>query len=208
MNKSRTITRVIIMLALAVLFCVLTALVKTNTLSGFESSVYAALSQLSSPGLTTIMTSITDLGSSFSVVAVVLMLLLIPATRKTYGVPAAISSIVGAGAIVVLKDLIERVRPPQDLWLVTESGYSFPSGHALSCTVLFVIILLIVFRKHKELNARLLILVAAIVIPLLVGTSRIYLGVHYAGDVLGGFIIGVLIALLVDTILQRFKAFR
>ncbi|MCL2529851.1 MAG: phosphatase PAP2 family protein [Coriobacteriia bacterium] len=200
-------TRIIIMLTLTAAFCILAVLVKTDALSAFEGSVYTILVQYSTPVLTNIMKFFTEFGSIFGIAAAVLLLLLIPSTRKPYGIPAAICAITSAVVMIVLKELIARERPSEIYWLATEGGFSFPSGHALSSTAVYVLILLIVLRKHENLSARLPVLIAAIVIPLLVGTSRIYLGVHYLGDVLGGLVVGVLIALLIDTILQRFKAF-
>ena len=205
MNKSNLSRRVFALLLLAAAFGVVAWLVLSGILSGIESAVYAALAQLISPQMNTVMIFITSFGSAFVITAVVIVLLLVPSTRFEYGVPVAVSAIVAAILIFALKELFARPRP-DILWLVTESGYSFPSGHTMSCTALFVALLLVVFRLHSKQNARLPMLIAALVIPLLVATSRVYLGVHYTGDVLGGLILGALVALLVDTVFGQARS--
>jgi len=205
MNKSNLSRRVFALLLLAAAFGVVAWLVLSGILSGLESAVYAALAQLISPQMNTVMIFITSFGSAFVITAVVIVLLLVPSTRFEYGVPVAVSAIVAAILIFALKELFARPRP-DILWLVTESGYSFPSGHTMSCTALFVALLLVVFRLHSKQNARLPMLIAALVIPLLVATSRVYLGVHYTGDVLGGLILGALVALLVDTVFGQARS--
>jgi undecaprenyl-diphosphatase len=208
MKNSQTVARLTSMVVLVVLFCVLTGLVVSHSINGLENSTYNALARFASPWLTELMTFITNFGSVYAIAAVVLVLLVIPSTRMHYGVPVAFGSIAGALAMSGIKELVARQRPDETIRLVVESGYGFPSGHTTTSTVVFVLILLTVFRQSKKLAVRIPALIVCIMAPLLIGTSRIYLGVHYAGDVLGGLILGVLIALLTDTIFKHFKPFR
>ena len=198
------LVRVLAMLCLAVIFLGITFLVVTGRLSGLESSVYASLAHLQTPWMTSVMTFITGIGSPVTITALALILLLVPPTRRQYGLPIAVGSIVGAVVMYLIKQLIARGRPDV-LRLVVESGYSYPSGHTLASTVVFMIILLVVFRQHKDLRTRLPVLVVCVLIPILIGISRIYLGVHYAGDVIGSFTAGLLVALFADTMFNRPK---
>lgn len=79
-----------------------------------------------------------------------------------------------------LKNIIREPRPNVSA-LVTETSYSFPSGHALNSAV-FYLLLIYLFKIKNKYAAWLLIL--------LIGISRIYLGVHYYWDIIGGWIIG------------------
>ena len=96
----------------------------------------------------------------------------------------ALSLILG---ILTLKPLIERARPfdvfPEVRVLAEAESYSFPSGHALAAMV----VALIIWKRHPQWRWPLLIL------ALLIGFSRIYNGVHFPTDVLGGFLLAALI---------------
>jgi len=92
-----------------------------------------------------------------------------------------------------LKTLFRRERPPLLHRLVTESSYSFPSGHSVFASVFFATLALVLVelipRPRPWLRglAALLCLTAAV----LVAASRVWLGVHYPTDVIGGFLLGV-----------------
>ena len=82
---------------------------------------------------------------------------------------------------------IGRARPPRDLWLMHAGGYSFPSGHTTTATLAYVVVAaLLVLRWPKR---RIVIFAAAGVCAIAVGLSRVYLGVHWPTDVLGGWLL-------------------
>lgn len=100
---------------------------------------------------------------------------------------------VGGGELLneSLKWLIQRERPLLP-WLTSATGFSFPSGHTLLSTVFYIFIARLIFRSFPDLPKRSLISGFLIAIPAFVGISRIYLGVHFLTDVIGGWIIGML----------------
>ena len=108
-------------------------------------------------------------------------------------------------SIPFLKLLIDRPRPSGDLIDVqqTFSGLSFPSGHALTAMVLFG--LLFYLAPHIASRKRSVFLLRTVFASmiLLMGLSRVYLGAHWPSDVLGGFVFGVLIVLLLVSLHQR-----
>ena len=207
MDKASMHKRILALLVLALLFGIVSALAVTGHLLVFEDAVYAAVAQLINPSLTSIMLFVTDLGSGLTVSAVVVVLLLLPATRKTYGANTALASIIGGIAIFTLKELFARSRP-QILELTAESDFALPSGHATISAVLFLTILFIAWHEFNKPLPRGLLLGLCICLPVIVGVSRVYLGVHYAGDVLAGWLLGAFIALLVNTVYIRFFAYR
>lgn len=193
-----------ILLILFVSFCVLSALVLTGSIKGFENSSYAAVSIHMNATLTSIMIAISSVGDPPVILIIATTLFILPFTRKEFGIPVAVNTILAGGLNSILKLLFARPRP-NILRLVTETGYAFPSGHAMNSTALFVIILLIVFRITKNNKIRIPALCIAIIFPFCIGISRLYLGVHYAGDIFAGWILGVAVSLLVDTVWQYIR---
>ncbi len=103
----------------------------------------------------------------------------------------------GVGAAVV-KNIVGRTRPPVALHLVSESGNSFPSGHATDSAALFVTLALVVavFVCRRPI-ARSLSVLGGGSATALIGTSRLVLGVHWPTDVLAGWALGLAVAVAV-----------
>ncbi len=89
----------------------------------------------------------------------------------------------------LVKDALARPRPPGASLEVL--GFSFPSGHTTNSTTTYGLIALVAWRSALPLALRRIAVVIGLVIPILVGLSRIGLGVHYPSDVLGGWLLGV-----------------
>lgn len=88
-----------------------------------------------------------------------------------------------------LKELFERDRPN----LIQEydgTGYSFPSGHSTGPMVFYGFIIYLIIRSRFPLVAKWIVGIVLGLLIFLIGFSRIYLGVHYASDVIGGFLLG------------------
>lgn len=89
-----------------------------------------------------------------------------------------------------LKFIIQRPRPT-GFRLVDVSGYSFPSGHSMVSMAFFGLLVWFVWKYEKDKRLRFWLMLAYICIIAMVGISRIYLGVHYATDVLAGFCLSI-----------------
>src|SRR4030095_9291334 len=100
----------------------------------------------------------------------------------------AISSLV---LMLLLKQLFQRKRPLAPL-LQAAKGLSFPSGHAIMAVTFYGLLIYIFLHTVQETACRYLLTSLLIALILLIGFSRIYLRVHYASDVLAGFIIGLM----------------
>jgi undecaprenyl-diphosphatase len=102
------------------------------------------------------------------------------------------------------KDIIERIRPAQAQQLIAVSGFSYPSGHSLSTAALYLTIAIIACRNVENRGARAAIFIAVSLVVMMVGASRVYLGVHYATDVVSGISLGAAWALLLAGVFTRF----
>lgn len=101
-----------------------------------------------------------------------------------------------------LKLMIKRDRP-NILRLVEIGGYSFPSGHAMASTVLYGLIAYIAYKFINKKWLRNSLVFVNILVIILIGISRIYLGVHYFTDVFCGFLISVIFMVIVINILEK-----
>ena len=90
----------------------------------------------------------------------------------------------------LLKNILQRPRP-NEFRIIEETGYSFPSGHSMVSMAFYgyLIYLIYIYVKNKYLKCTLIVLLSILICT--IGISRIYLGVHYTSDVLGGFLISI-----------------
>jgi undecaprenyl-diphosphatase len=92
----------------------------------------------------------------------------------------------------VLKTLFARARPDVVDHLVVVVTHSFPSGHALMSAAIYLMLVALPARDLAQPGSRRFLAGLAVLLTLLVGSSRVYLGVHWPSDVLGGWVIGAL----------------
>ncbi|MGG5253956.1 phosphatase PAP2 family protein [Neobacillus sp. SM06] len=162
-----------------------------NKLAAFDNQVIGAVQSQISPVLTDVMLTFTFLGSvkwlTFAVLAGTLFLFI---KRKwSLGIFFVLSSGVGSLFNVLLKNIFKRQRP--DLHrLITETSYSFPSGHSMGSFIFYGAIAYIILHYARKKSAKTFGIVLMALFILFIGISRIYLGVHYPSDVVGGYTAG------------------
>lgn len=114
--------------------------------------------------------------------------------RKWVIVAAWVAAFAGAGLLtIVLKNLIQRPRPPAPAEFLYGTTFSFPSGHALGSLVGYGMLAYVIGATWVESRrGRLLVVIGTAVLVIAIGLSRLYLGVHYFSDVVAGYAVGVL----------------
>ena len=90
----------------------------------------------------------------------------------------------------LLKVIIARDRPNINR-LVTETGYSFPSGHSITSMVFYGYLIYLIYKYIDTKKIKILLIIILSLLIVTIGFTRIYLGVHYTSDVIGGFLLGV-----------------
>ena len=127
-------------------------------------------------------------GAIFLSIATVMLFLFIK--NKKIGL-SIISNIV---IIAVLNQLLKRIlqRPrPTEFRIVEETGYSFPSGHSMVSMAFYGYLIYLIYRYIKNNYVKWTLITILSILICLIGISRIYLGVHYTSDVLGGFLLSI-----------------
>jgi undecaprenyl-diphosphatase len=155
----------------------------------FDDVTRNAVHAFASPALTSVMHGLSFIGSSLCLTILTAAVIVIFALRK-WGREARLFALTMIGASVLnitLKLAFKRARPVPFFDLTAPASYSFPSGHSLASCCFFAGLAAILSGRVKSKRARILIWIAATVMFLLIGLSRIYLGVHYTTDVIAGF---------------------
>jgi len=132
--------------------------------------------------------------AAMAVLFAAVVLYLWRAKQRTLLVAWVLSYIGGTVLDGVIKDIVRRPRPEFAAKFLHYSSWSFPSGHSMGSLIGFAMLAYTVIRiwKIESMAARVGIWAGAIVMIILVGYSRIYLGVHYLSDVAAGYTLGVL----------------
>ena len=157
---------------------------------------------ITSTGLV-IMNIVTDiLNPKFlSVVLLIGIIYFIFRKKWRYAVITAASLVGGLAIITLLKEIVARARPIGGL--IIETDFSFPSGHAVMATIFFVLAIYIFAPKIQSAIWRKLFIALCVLLTVLAGVSRLYLGVHWFSDILAGICIGFLWVMLVVFLIKK-----
>jgi membrane-associated phospholipid phosphatase len=173
------------------LFAEIAEELKENELEAFDHAIINFVQSFINDQLTTLMFLVTYLGSVKFLVFMAAAGGLILMVYKKWALSVFLLAGAGGGALFnwLLKWIFKRERP-DILPLLTESGFSFPSGHSMGSFIFYGASAYILVHLFSRLSLKVLSVLANVLIIFLIGLSRIYLGVHYPSDVAGGFLAG------------------
>jgi undecaprenyl-diphosphatase len=159
----------------------------------FDSAAFQFFEAHTSPANTRIALFITFLGSGTFLFPAYLLIVLFLLKKKRKKQAVVIGAITAVSFLlnIVLKNVFQRDRPLL-LHLDEVSGYSFPSGHSMGAFTFSGIMIAVVWLTKNKIGTKLLFSFLLFILACLIGLSRIYLHVHYASDVIGGFCITVM----------------
>jgi len=213
--------RIIKIVVSVVLFAVVAWLMMSGRLEGFDHAVQNFFFSFRRDWLTTILVPFSYSGNWPLPTVICAILLAIPKTRLTFGVPMSVTCLSCVGIYQALKYSFQRPRPDISLHLLVQDGYSFPSGHALTSLVAWTMLILLfawyykhqgaslpVYKKHpqpaqayiRDNGKRKLVNTLLIIYIVLMGLSRIYVGVHWPSDVFGSWILGLAVIEIMQAI--------
>ena len=132
---------------------------------------------------------ITNFGGAIFLI-VLTIILLISIKNKKIG----LSIFSNLAIITILNQLLKRIlqRPrPTEYRIIEETGYSFPSGHSMIIMAFYGYLIYLIYKYVENKYVKWILISLLSVLICLIGVSRIYLGVHYTSDVLGGFLISI-----------------
>ena len=159
----------------------------------FDVAILKWLHEHQHPLLTTVMVEMTYLGTGTVVMMIVgIVAMFLWNTEHKHSARLLLAAT--AGNILLngaLKLVYHRPRPSVFEWQTTAVSSSFPSGHAMSSTVVYGTVAYLCMRLQRHHWSRMLTLFGAITLILLICLTRLYLGVHYPSDVMGGIIVGL-----------------
>jgi undecaprenyl-diphosphatase len=187
--NSYLVTAFVISVVCVIGFSLISLLVSDNKIIHFDSSVIAAIQGLESPSLTSIMKFFTTIGSTPVVIVLSLFLLffLYKVLQHRLELILFLAAIIGSVILnSLLKNLFHRMRPNLHR-LIDITGYSFPSGHAMTAFTVYGIMSFLLWRHISSKRGRSLLILFSVFMILMIGISRVYLGVHYPSDIIGGY---------------------
>ena len=191
----------IICLLFFIIFILLSILVITKKDIYLDSYVYNFISKIISPNLTNIIKWMTYIGSAIAVISITIFTLLY-FKNKRYGLFMSIDLICITIIQLILKNIFTRGRPV-DINLIEETGYSFPSGHSLTSMAFYGFIIYLICNSKLNVKSKRVFTTLFALLIFITGFSRIYLGVHYFTDVIGGFTFSISYLIVYTSIISN-----
>ena len=186
------------------LFCGWAIAMQTSRLAGFDNAIRTGMHGLASPFLTRLSQQASWFGD-LAVLGLLGVFALVVLGRGRRKDAARILVVTMLGALVLengLKYLFQRVRPPAffgpEPWT-----YSFPSGHALFSACFYGAFAIVLSRALPSVWVRIGVWVVTALLVLMIGAARIYLGVHYPSDVVGGYLVAIAWTAMALAVCQR-----
>lgn len=192
------------------LFVELTENLHSDVLGEYDTLITDYVTGFRTPELTAYFVTVTHIGDVYGYLAVFILStigFLMFFKNWQYVIQLSLVLVLALSSNVILKKIINRSRPEIE-HLVTVETLSYPSGHAMTAMAFygFLIYLFYRFNINSLVKISLILLLAAFILS--VGISRIYLGVHYPSDVVGGFIAGLIWVILCALAFNLLRVFR
>lgn len=193
--------RWIILFVSIILFFSIAEDILENQIWKFDNEVYTFISKFISNPVTAFFKVVTNLSGAFFII-VLTMLLMLGIKNKKYGKYIIINLASITILNVVLKYIVQRPRPTE-FRIINETGYSFPSGHSMVSMAFYGFLIYLVYHYVQNKYLKWALCTSLTLLIPIIGISRIYLGVHYTSDVIGGFCVSIAYLMLYTKIISK-----
>ena len=195
---------IILLASLTIAFCVLSAKIgKTNFI--IDDIFINFSNKIRANWLTITFKIVTNLVNPLFIGLVGFVILLSFKKQRSNAVALFVNIAIIVCLNYLLKSFFVRFRPDQSIGLILESGYSYPSGHSSAAVAFYGFLVYMVCCTSLKKWAKACLSVLLSLMVLLVGFSRIYLGVHYATDVIGAYLYSLAFLIVFCFIVSRLK---
>lgn len=177
----------------SLLFILIMCLVILDKLNFFDEAIYQFIISKRSTFFDHYFIFITKFGNYPFILFLIVILMLSFHNRYSWFIGFGSLGCISMNTIV--KNIIKRSRP-DTLRLIKQGGYSFPSGHAMISISLYGFLIYLVLTKIKNNYLKYTLVVLLCILILSIGISRIYLGVHFASDVIAGYILSLIYVII------------
>lgn len=192
----------ILLFILIILFIEVTIRVYGTDVMKRDVIGYRLISNLISDKITPVTIIITQFGSALLLIILTVVLAIIIKDKKISF--SIFLNLILVGLInQILKHIVQRPRPTE-YRIIDEKGYSFPSGHSMASVAFYGFLVYLIYKKVKKPKLKWILILLLSILIILIGSSRIYLGVHYTSDVLAGFFVSTSYLLVYTSIIDDY----
>lgn len=187
------------------LFMIISYFIQNENISHFDLSIIEFIQGFEAPWLTTFFKAFTWIGSAYGVIPITIVVCIILFFRMRYYGQALLFAFSMVGTILfneILKQFFKRQRP--EIYRIMDiGGFSFPSGHAMMAFSLYGMIVYVCWRHVRTTSSRLILVSFAAFMAFSIAISRIYVGVHFPSDIIGGIAASTFFLTIVISIYER-----
>ena len=184
-----------------IVFVLLSILLVTNNIIWFDNTIYNTIIN-QNDFLTIILKNITELGDFIILISISLLLLLV-CKQKKIGILVCLNLALSFVINEIFKIIFIRPRPIDNI-LISVNGYSFPSGHSMVSMSFYGLLIYLCYKNINNKIIKWLLIIFQVIIILIIGYSRIYLGAHFPSDVIAGFSLGLFYLILyINLVIKR-----
>jgi len=176
----------IVVLTLLLAFVSIAIDIRGNRFAEFDEKCLNFALSIRSGWLTVAFRIITNLVNPIVIGIVGFCILIFAKNRRIFSFQLFLNMGIVAILNLVFKYFFVRNRPDEIFHLVSETGYSFPSGHAMFAVAFYGFLIYMLWNTQRKKSTKIVLTIIGVILVALISFSRIYLGVHYASDVIGG----------------------
>jgi undecaprenyl-diphosphatase len=171
-------------------FAIIAILIGRHNIASFDNAIISWIRGWNSDTMTAVMKFFTFIGAGYPIIVITAFFaaLLYFGLKFRWELLFFLGVVIGSALLnVVLKLIFHRARPTVNR-IVEAGGFSYPSGHAMAAFTLYGVLTYLLWRHAPNAYTRVLLICTGSLMILAIGISRIYLGVHYPSDIIGGYL--------------------